>query len=87
MSIPVVLWIVIAAALAILYAYRRIVAGGSDEFVHVSDVSDEVLSKQAATARSLQKLDRIAMVLAIVLVVYGVALAGLQVYQALSSNA
>jgi hypothetical protein len=82
MSIPVVLWIVMAAALAIVFVYRKIVAGGTDELVHVSDPSDSIIAKQAATARSLQQLDRIVWILTIVLVVYGLALGGLQIYQA-----
>jgi hypothetical protein len=86
MSIPLVLWIVIAAALAIIYAYRKIVDGGSDELVHLSDVSDAVLDKQKATALTLQKLDRAVMILAIVFVVYGVAWGCLRVYQAFASN-
>jgi hypothetical protein len=86
MSIPLVLWIVIAAALAIVYAYRKIVDGGSDELVHLSDVSDAVLEKQQETARSLQQLDRVVMILAIVFVVYGVALGCLTIYKAFVSN-
>jgi preprotein translocase subunit SecG len=85
MSIPLVLWIVIAAALAIIYAYRRIVAGSSDELVHLSDVSDAVLEKQEATASKIQQLDRIVLVLTIVFVVYGLALGGVQIYQAFNS--
>ena len=69
MSIPLVLWIVVAAALAIIYGYRKMVEGSSDELVHLSDVSDEVLRKQETTARTVQQLDRIVMILAIVLVV------------------
>jgi preprotein translocase subunit SecG len=85
MSIPLVLWIVIALALAIIYVYRRIVSGSSDELVHLSDVSDAVLEKQEATASKIQQLDRIVLILTIVFVVYGLALGGLQIYQAFSS--
>ena len=85
MSIPLVLWIVVAAALAIIYGYRKMVEGSSDELVHLSDVSDEVLQKQETTARTVQQLDRVVMILAIVVVVYGLALGGLQIYQALNS--
>jgi hypothetical protein len=85
MSIPLVLWIVVAAALAILYGYRKVVEGSSDELVHLSDVSDEVLQKQETTARTVQQLDRIVMILAIVLVVYGLALGGVQIYHAFNS--
>lgn len=86
MSISVVLWIVIAVALAVVFVYRRIVAGSTDELVHVSDASDAVIAKQEATARTLQQLDRIVMVLTIVFLVYGVALGGLQIYQAFTSS-
>jgi preprotein translocase subunit SecG len=86
MSISLVLWIVIAVALAVIYAYRKIVAGGSDELVHLSDATDAVIAKQVETARTIQKLDRIVMILAIVFVVYGIALGGVQIYHAFSSN-
>jgi hypothetical protein len=86
MSIPVALWIVIAAALAIVFVYRKIVAGGTDELVHVSDPSDAVIAKQAATAQQLQQLDRIVMILAILFVVYGVVFGCLQIYQAFTSS-
>ena len=85
MSIPLVLWIVVAAALAIIYGYRKMVEGSSDELVHLSDVSDEVLQKQETTARTVQQLDRIVMILAIVVVVYGLALGGVQIYHAFNS--
>ena len=85
MSIPLVLWIVVAAALAIIYGYRKMVEGSSDELVHLSDVSDEVLQKQETTARTVQQLDRIVMILAIVVVIYGLALGGVQIYHAFNS--
>jgi preprotein translocase subunit SecG len=85
MSILLVLWIVIAVALAIIYGYRKIVSGSSDELVHISDVSDQVLAKQEATARAVERLDRIVFILTIVFVVYGLALGGLQIYQAFNS--
>jgi preprotein translocase subunit SecG len=86
MSISVVLWIVIGAALAIVYAYRKIVAGSSDELVHLSDASDMVLARQESTARSIQQLDRIVVLLALVFLVYGLALGGWQIYQAFNST-
>ena len=87
MSIPVVLWILIALALAIVYTYRRIVEGSSDELVHLSDATDMVLAKQEATARTIQQLDRVVLILVIVFVVYGVALGGWQIYVAFNSSA
>jgi hypothetical protein len=86
MSIPLVLWIVIAAALAVVFVYRKVVEGSSDELVHVSDVSDAILSKQEETARTLQQLDKLVMVLAIVFVAYGLVLGCLQIYQAFNAQ-
>jgi hypothetical protein len=86
MSIPVMLWIVIAAALAIVYTRRKIVVGGSDELVHLSDATDMVIAKQEATARTVQQLDRIVMILTVVFVVYGVALGAWQIYVAFNSS-
>jgi preprotein translocase subunit SecG len=87
MSIPVVLWILIALALAIVYTRRRIVVGSSDELVHLSDATDMVLAKQEATARAIQQLDRVVMILAIVFIVYGLALGGWTIYLAFNSSA
>ena len=86
MSIPLILWIVIAAALAIVFVYRKIVENSVDELVHVSDVSDAVLNKQETTARTIQQLDRVVMILAILFIVYGLALGGLQIYQAFNAG-
>ena len=87
MSMPVVLWIVIALALAIVYARRKIVVGSSDELVHLSDASDMVLARQEATAHASQQLDRIVAILASVFVVYGLALGGWTIYAAFNSSA
>jgi hypothetical protein len=86
MSIPVVLWILIAVALAVVYTYRRIVEGSSDELVHLSDATDMVLAKQQATARTIEQLSRIVMILTIVFVVYGIALGGWTIYVAFNSS-
>jgi preprotein translocase subunit SecG len=85
MLILLILWIVIAVALAIIYVYRKIVSGSTDERVHLSDISDAVLAKQEATARTIERLDRVVFILTIVFVVYGLALGGLQIYQAFTS--
>jgi hypothetical protein len=82
MSAPVILWIVLAAALAILMAYRKLVEGSVDELVHMTDVSGTAIAKQQTTARTLEQLDRIVKVLAIVVVLYGIGLAGWYVYDA-----
>ena len=65
MSAPVILWIVLAAALAILMAYRKVIEGSSDELVHMSDMSGAAIAKQQTTAAKLEQLDRVVKILAI----------------------
>jgi hypothetical protein len=82
MSAPVILWVVLAAALAILMAYRKVVEGSSDELVHMSDASGAAIVKQQTTAAKLDQIDRVVKILGILVVAYGVCLAGWYVYDA-----
>jgi len=84
MLIALGLWIAVFVVLLIVYVYRKMVGAGADELVHLSDVSDSLIAKQEALAGKLQQLDRIVRILAIIFVVYGVALGSYQIYQALS---
>jgi hypothetical protein len=83
MSIPLALWIVIIAALLGAYVYRKMVASGADELVHLSDASDAVLAKQQALAGRLEQLDKLLKILALLVVVYGALLGGITIYRAL----
>ena len=87
MSIPVVLWILVFVALIGVYGYRKMIAGSADELVHLSDANDAVLAKQESTARTLQQLDRMVMILAIVFVIFGLVLGGVEIYSAFMSPA
>ena len=82
MSAPVILWIVLAAALAVLLAYRKVVEGSVDELVHVSDTSGAAIAKQQTTARQLEQLDRVVKILWAVVILYGVGLCAMYVYEA-----
>jgi preprotein translocase subunit SecG len=85
MSVPVILWIVMAFALAALFAYRKIVDDSVDDLVHVSDPSGSEIAKQTVTARKLEQIDRVVMILAILVVVYGLGLGGMSIYKALTN--
>jgi hypothetical protein len=86
MSAPVILWVVLAAALAILMAYRKFVEGSTDELVHMSDASGTAIAKQQTTAHQLDQIDKIVKILAILVVLYGVGLACGYVYEAFVSS-
>jgi hypothetical protein len=74
--------IVLAAALAILLAYRKVVEGSVDELVHVSDATTAAISKQRTTAHQLEQLDRVVKIMWTVVILYGLGLCCLYVYQA-----
>ena len=82
MSAPVILWIVLAAALAVLIAYRKVVESSVDELVHVSDATGAAIAKQQTTARQMEQLDRVVKILWLVVIVYGLGLCCMYVYEA-----
>ena len=82
MPVPVILWIVLAIAIAILFFWRRFAAGNDYDLVNMHDTSGLSIAKQEATAKTLAQLDRIMMILIIVTVVYGLAIGGFYIYDA-----
>lgn len=70
MSAQLALLVVLAVALAIVYVYRRMVANSVDEFVHVSDST--TAAKQEATAKQLDKLDRVVRIVGLAFVLYAI---------------
>jgi hypothetical protein len=82
MPVPVILWIVLAIAIAILFFWRRFAAGNDYDLVNMHDTSGLSIAKQEATVKTLAQLDRIMMILIIVTVVYGLAIGGFYIYDA-----
>jgi hypothetical protein len=78
----VVLWAALALAVLGLIVYRKIVASGEDDMIHVSDAAgSSVASQQASVAQKLDQIDKWGKTLTVVVVLYGIALAGVYVYQ------
>lgn len=77
----VVLWALLALAVIGLIIYRRIVSAGEDDMIHVSDAAGAVASQQVSVAQKLDQIDKWGKTLTVVVVVYGVVLAGVYVYQ------
>jgi len=48
----VVLWAVLALAVISLIVYRRVVAAGEDDMIHISDAAGSVTSQQVTVARN-----------------------------------
>lgn len=73
-------WIALAAIVLVLAIYRSILARKEDETVHISDLETSMIAQQAVTAGRLEKVDRIGKTLTILVLLYGLALAGVWIY-------
>jgi len=76
-----VLWCVLAVTVIGLIVYRRIVAVGEDDMIHIGDTAGAVTSQQVTVAQKLDQIDKWGKMLTVVTVAYGVALAAIYVYQ------
>jgi len=76
-----VLWAVLALAVVGLIIYRRVVSASEDDMIHVSDAAGSVTAQQVTVAQKLDQIDKWGKTLTVVVVVYGVVLAGIYVYQ------
>ena len=87
MPIPVILWIVLALAVAILFFWRRFAAGNDYDLVNMHDTSGLSIAKQEATAKTLAQLDRVMTIMIVATVVYGIAIGGYYIYDAFMNGA
>jgi len=74
-------WAVLVALVLTLAIYRSILAGKEDETVHISDLEAPLIAQQTATASRLSRIDRVGKSMTVVVLLYGLALAGVWVYQ------
>ena len=77
----VVLWAVLASAVISLIVYRRVVAAGEDDMIHISDAAGSVTSQQVTVAQKLDQIDKWGKTLTVITAVFGIVLVGIYVYQ------
>ncbi len=75
----VTLWIVLAAAVIVLIAWRKIVTLQEDETLHVMDMG--AASHQVDVTHKLDKIDKWGKILTTITVIFGVALGALYLYR------
>jgi predicted nicotinamide N-methyase len=73
-----VIWAVLATAVAALIVARKVAARNEDDIVHVNAVQTN--AKQNAVAHNLDIIDRWGVTLTVIVVVYGLALMSLFLY-------
>ena len=83
----IVLWCLMAFTVLWLFVWRKIVASKEDDNLHVLDGSSVAKSsEQVVVAQKLDVIDHWGKVVTIVVVVYGVILAGAYVWQSWVQN-
>jgi hypothetical protein len=78
--------IALAAIVAALAIYRRVVARNEDDFVHLADSTGHLIQNQQKLASSLKLIDRVGMTLTVATAVYGVGLLVWYLYTALTTR-
>lgn len=73
-----VIWAVLATAVGVLIVVRKVASRNEDDILHVNEVN--VSAKQNAMAHTLDVIDRWGVTLTVILVVYGLALLGVFLY-------
>ncbi len=77
----IVLWALLALAVIALIIYRRVVSASEDDMIHVGDAAAAVTSQQVTVAQKLDQIDKWGKTLTVVVVVYGIVLGAVYVYQ------
>lgn len=77
----VVVWGILATVVLVLVVYRFRIAGRTDELLHVADAESPLIPQQQVTAKKLDTIDRWGKILTVIVVLSGIVLASLFLYQ------
>ena len=82
-----VLWGLLAVSVLALFVWRKAIASGEDDNLHVMDGgSVEKSAAQAVMAHKLEIIDRWGKVMTVVTIVYGLVLGGVYAWQSWVQN-
>jgi hypothetical protein len=80
----VIVWLVLALAVLVLLAWRKVVTNREDDTLHVAEpdaVQEGVMQQQVGIAHKFEQIDKWGKILTTVGVAYGLILAGVYFYQ------
>ena len=80
-TLSVSIWAVLAMFVLALAIYRKVLSSKEDDSMHLADADTGIVSQQNVLAEKLEIIDKWGKILTIVVVVYGLALASLLLYQ------
>ncbi len=75
-----VTWIPLAVVVLVLAIYRNVIASREDETIHVLESDASAVSAQVNLSHKLEVVERWGKILTVVVVVYGLAIAGMYLY-------
>jgi hypothetical protein len=84
--ISIVAWGVLTAGLLALVVYRRILASGEFDVLHVRESEFPLVPQQAAFARRVERVDFWGKFLTVVTICYGLVLCAVFFYQVWNQN-
>ncbi len=79
--LSVSIWAVLALIVLGMAIYRKILSSKEDDTMHLADAEVSLVSEQKVLAQKLEVIDKWGKLLTIVVVVYGLLLAGMILYQ------
>lgn len=86
--INLIVWGVLLIITIILWLYRRFLENREDHYIHLhgDDRESKVLQQQTAVGKKVDTLSKTTRILLIVIILYGLAIAAVEVYNAWNSN-
>jgi len=75
-----VIWIPLAVVVLVLAIYRSMIASHEDETLHVLESDAPAVTAQVKLSRRLDVIERWGKILTVVVVVYGLVIAGMYLY-------
>lgn len=83
MSVSIALLAAMAIITAVVALYRKLIARGEDDCVHIADTSGQLISHQTKVAKTLKRVDRVGVGLTIATALYGIGLLAAYLYRGL----
>jgi hypothetical protein len=88
LTINLIVWGVLLLITIALWLYRRYLENREDHYIHLhgDDREAQVLQAQTAVGKRVENLSRTTRILLIIVILYGLAIGGFEVYRAWNSN-
>jgi hypothetical protein len=79
--INLIVWGILLIITIVLWLYRRFLENREDHYIHLHGES-KVLQSQTAVGKRVETIGKTKNILLIIVIVYGVVIAGLEIYRA-----